>query len=497
MKYVTLIFILLSVAISGSTKEGLKLPDLGSASDQVLSEDKEREYRDQILQQMHQYDVLVKDPIISSYIYHLGFRLASNSGKPTNDFAFHIIPYNIVNASAYPGGLIVVYAGLFLETKTESELAGVVAHEIAHVNQRHISRQIVKQKNTTIPFLLGVAAALAAAQNSSSDDAGIAVAASAAAVQQQMSINFTRFNEYEADRIGIGILHASGLNPEGMAGFFSTLMQKNRIDERFKIPEYLRTHPLSLNRVAEARSRIKSLPVSGVRESQLYSFVKERLRVMVTDESSRMENYYRQALTENRLNPESLHYGYALMLTKNNKPERALEELKKIKRTPEIAHVLDHARVEALARIDGQRALQEMDELLEKSPHNAVLMELAVNLYVQHGDLSYRDKAVRVARDLTLMDSDKPHNYQLLSMASHHAVKTVQAGEAMARREHLMGRNYRAARILRTLLREDLSYYQRAEINALITEYELLITPNERRREIALENGTNRVSGLR
>ncbi|WP_395374506.1 M48 family metalloprotease [Marinicella sp. W31] len=495
MKYTISILLMLSVAISGFSKEGIKLPDLGSASDQVLSEDQERQYRNQILQQMHQYDVLVKDPIISSYVYHLGYRLAANSGKSNNDFEFFVIPYNIINASAYPGGLIVVYAGLFLETKTESELAGVLAHEIAHVNQRHISRQIVKQKNSTIPFLLGLAAALAAAQNSSSDDAGIAVAASAAAFQQQMSINFTRFNEYEADRIGIGILHASNLNPEGMAGFFSTLMQKNRIDPRFQIPEYLRTHPLSVNRVAEARSRIKSLSKTEYYESSLYDFVKERLRVLTSEESG-LEHYYRQRLTENQLQSDAIRYGYALALTRANKPQKALQELSRIEPTAETAHVLNHARVSALARVDSQLALQELDKLLEKSPSNAVLMELAVNVFVQHGDLSYRDRAVRLARDLTVLDSEKPHNFELLSMASHHAVKIIQAGEAMARREHLMGRNYRAARILRNLLREDLSYYQRAEISALITEYELLITSAERKREIALESGSNRVSGF-
>lgn len=471
-------------------KQPINLPDLGSASDQVLSERKEKEYRDEALKKMYQYDVLVKDPIIQAYVHHLGYRLVAYSNKPSDEFDFFVIPWNVVNASAYPGGLIVVYAGLIMETSSESELAGVLAHEIAHVNQRHISRQMVKQKNATIPFLLGLAAAIAAAQNSSSDDAGMAVAAGATALQQQMSINFTRFNEYEADRVGIGILHASGFNPEGMADFFSALMRKNRVDERFKIPEYSRTHPLSINRVAEAKNRIKALGKTEIRESLLYDFVKERVRNLIKDDSINLTDFYRKAIHDRNHQVSAMRYGYALHLIEANKPQQAIEQLQKIIIKPEIVALIEHAQISALSKISRDEAIVKMNNVLVQYPDDQALKELAVNLFIQHGSLSDRDRAVNLARQLTTRYPKNPYYFELLSIAAHHAIKPIRAGEAMARREHLIGRNYRAVRILKNLLKEEISYYQRAEINALISEYEQLITASERRTEIAMENKT-------
>jgi len=272
----------------------VKLPDLGNPSDAVMSEDDESRYRKEIKQQMYAYQMIMTDPVVASYIYHLGYRLAAHSDKPTQTFDFFVVPADIINASAYPGGLIVIFSGLFLETDTESELAGVLAHEIAHVSQRHISRMIAKQQKATIPILLGVLAAAAAASTGSSGDAPIAIASTMNGLQQQLAINFTRYHEYEADRVGINTLYKANLNPEGMAGFFAKLMKKNRVDPRYKLPEYLRTHPLSVNRVTEAKNRIKNFAPKDYRESSMYDFVKERIRVLTANEFDGLNAFYNQ-----------------------------------------------------------------------------------------------------------------------------------------------------------------------------------------------------------
>jgi predicted Zn-dependent protease len=483
---------LLLLSTAGAQTE-LKLPDLGNPADKVLSADDEQRYRKSIREQMFQYNFVMTDPIVASYIHHLGYRLAAYSDKPEQPFDFYLVPANVINAAAYPGGLVVVYSGLLLETDNESELAGVLAHEIAHVNQRHISRMMARQQKSTAPILLGMLAAVAAAQSSNSDDAPIAIAASMAAIQQQLAINFTRYHEYEADRVGINTLHKAGLNPEGMATFFAKLMQKNRVDPRYQLPEYLRTHPLSVNRVTEARNRLNTLPPREHQESQLYPFIKERLRVLTADEFIDLNEFYQGALSRDPANRDALLYGRALHEFHSNKYRQALDTLAAIKPQGGNRHLIELLTIEVLAQLDPARARANIDALLQWSPDNETVLETTARVLMQFKELDYLDQAIKHLRQLVLLHPGNPHFYDLLSIAYYNALKPTQSGEAMARKEHLMGRNYRAVRILKNLLKnEGLDYYQSAEINALIAQYEPLITDKERQAEIAADKGINR-----
>lgn len=481
------------LTLSGAQAE-FKLPDLGNPADRVLSVDDEQRYRQSIKQQMFQYNFVMTDSIVANYIYHLGYQLASFSGKPEQSFDFFMVPANVINAAAYPGGLIVVYSGLLMETDNESEVAGVLAHEIAHVNQRHISRMMAKQQKSTVPILLGMLAAIAAAQSTNSNsDAPIAIAASMSAIQQQMAINFTRYHEYEADRVGINTLYEAGLNPEGMATFFSKLMQKNRIDPRYQLPEYLRTHPLSVNRVTEARNRIKAFNVKAVNESEMYDYVKERVRILTADEFTDLNAHYSGALSSGEGNRDALLYGQALLKFKDNEFKSAWQILQRIKPSPSVNFVVDSLRLEVMARMDKDQVEVMMDQILAKYPDNDVVLETTAKLMLQSNDLAWVDKAIKLIRKLVLSQPENPHFYDLLSIANYNALKPIQAGEAMARKEHLMGRNYRAVRILKNLKKDDgLDYYQSAEINALIAAYEPLITDRERQQEIAADGGIRR-----
>lgn len=470
-----------------------KLPDLGNPADKVLSADDEQRYRQSIKEQMHQYNFVMTDPVVASYIYHLGYKLAAYSGKPEQSFDFYMVPANVINASAYPGGLIVVYSGLMLETESESELAGVLAHEIAHVNQRHISRMMAKQQKSTVPILLGMLAAVAAAQSSSSGDAPIAIATSMSAIQQQLAINFTRYHEYEADRVGINTLYQAGLNPEGMASFFAKLMQKNRIDPRYKLPEYLRTHPLSVNRVTEAKNRLKAFPPKEYVESEMYAYVKERVRVMTVDEFTDLEEYYSGKLRDSHVNDHANLYGYALHQFKSNQFNDVLVTLAKFEANPGVKHLTDLLRVQSLAKIDPELAKLEIDKLLKWNHENETVLEVTANILLQSKSFDWIDLAIKNLRKLIQLQPNNPHFYDLLAIAYYNALKPIQSGKSMAKKEHLMGRNYRAVRILRNLKKnEGLDYYHAAEINALIAEYEPLITDKERQEEIAADKGIGR-----
>ncbi|TDR22779.1 M48 family metalloprotease [Marinicella litoralis] len=470
-----------------------KLPDLGNPADKVLSADDEQRYRQSIKEQMYQYNFVMTDPVVASYIYHLGYQLAAYSGKPEQPFDFFMVPANVINASAYPGGLVVIYSGLMLETATESELAGVLAHEIAHVNQRHISRMMAKQQKSTIPILLGMLAAVAAAQTSNSGDAPIAIAASMSAIQQQLAINFTRYHEYEADRVGINTLYQAGLNPEGMSDFFAKLMQKNRIDPRYQLPEYLRTHPLSVNRVTEAKNRLKAFPKKDYVESVIYNYVKERIRVMTIDEFTDLEAYYLGALSTDDTHKQANLYGYALHQFRQNQFNAALKTIAKINPEPSVKHLVDLLEVQILAKVDAEAAKSKIDQLLKWNDGNETVLETTANILLQSKSFEWIDQAIKNLRKLTMLQPNNPHYYDLLSIAYYNALKPIQAGESMARKEHLMGRNYRAVRILRNLKKDDgLDYYQSSVINALIAKYEPLITDKERQQEIAADKGIGR-----
>lgn len=493
----TLIFTLLMVILSGVSHDlkaaEFKLPDLGNPSDKVLSVDDEQRYRQSIKQQMYQYNFVMTDPIVASYIYHLGYQLAAFSNRPEQPFDFFMVPANVINAAAYPGGLIVIYSGLFLETESESELAGVVAHEIAHVTQRHISRMMAKQQKSTVPILLGMLAAVAAAQSSSSDDAPIAIAASMSAIQQQMAINFTRYHEYEADRVGINTLHSAGLNPEGMATFFAKLMQKNRVDPRYQLPEYLRTHPLSVNRVTEARNRLKAFPPNEVNESAMYDFVKQRLRVLTVDEFTDLAAYYQGALATDSNKRQAYLYGQALMHYVDNDYDKAWQVLQRSEPPAAVRFLIDLLKIEVMYQLDRERSLQMIEQALQLYPNNDVVLESTARVLMKSKELKFLDQAIKNLRKLVVSQPNNPHFYDLLSIAYYNALKPVQSGEAMARKEHLMGRNYRAVRILKNLKKEDgLDYYQNAEINALIAAYEPLITDRERQAEIQADRGVIR-----
>ena len=224
----------------------------------------------------------VDDLQINYYLNSIGKRLASHSDAAGDEFHFFIIKAPTINAFAGPAAYIGIHTQLILEAKNESQLASVLAHEIAHVSQRHLARAFDNSGNSTA---LTIATLLAAILVGSQDSqAGQAVFMSGIAGSQQSSINFTRSNEYEADRVGIGILADTGINPQGMVGFFEILLDKSPDGGM----EYLRTHPLSSNRVSEAKNRLDKKDEALPADTLDFQFSKARLAVLL----SKQPEYY-------------------------------------------------------------------------------------------------------------------------------------------------------------------------------------------------------------
>jgi len=215
---------------------------MGASADTILSRAEEAEYARALVRQMRAYEVLNEDPFISGYFADMGFRLASHSDRPDKSFTFVVLDLPVINAFAAPGGVIALYSGLILAADDESEVAGVLSHEIAHITQQHLYRAIENQKEMTIPIALGMLALILAGGGSGEAIQGALMSGQAASIQSQ--IYFTRQNEYEADRIGIELAAMAGYNPEAAV----TLWRKMNALSDSRPPQFLSTHPDPKNR---------------------------------------------------------------------------------------------------------------------------------------------------------------------------------------------------------------------------------------------------------
>src|SRR5690606_35672994 len=256
----------------------VNLPDIGSPADALLSKSDEAILGREIMRSIRASGMLVEDPIVNEYINEIGHRLAAQVNQGDHRFTFFVVDDPHINAFALPGGDIGVHTALLEATRSEDELAGVLAHEIAHVTQRHIARALhANQRQSILSTAIMLGAILAGAASGSGDAMQGAIAvAQGTAIQQR--INFTRANEYEADRVGIAALADAGFDPQGMASFFEVIPDNTRPVEA-RVPEFLRTHPVSSARIAEARSRARSYPVVNQPDSPSYGLVRSRLMV--------------------------------------------------------------------------------------------------------------------------------------------------------------------------------------------------------------------------
>lgn len=268
---------LLALAMSGAAQA--ELPDIGSPADAVLPKSQEAQLGRSIMREIRRQGVIVNDPEVTEYVQSIGHRLAAQHNNGEFEFEFFVVDDPNINAFALPGGYIGVHTGLIAATRNESELAGVLAHEIAHVTQRHIARAIhANQRNSLINMAAMLGALLAAAASDAGGDGIQAAVLTSQAAQAQSRINFTRSNEYEADRVGVSILARSGFNPSGMADFFST-MSREAGPAGARVPEFLRTHPVNSARMAEARGRARDLGSVDHEDSDGYRIAKARISV--------------------------------------------------------------------------------------------------------------------------------------------------------------------------------------------------------------------------
>ncbi len=297
-----------------------ELPTLGDPTLKSFSSKEEAKLGKAFYQTLRNNLEFIDDPQLTEYLKSIGEKLASHSDAAGRSFKFHIIKSARINAFAGPDAHIGINSGLILESKTESQLASVVAHEIAHISQRHLARALDSSGQSVVAtFATVLAAILLGTQN---PEAGHAVLVTGLAGAQQASLNFTRSNEYESDRIGISILARAGINPIGMVEFFETLLSLSGSNDISGI-EYLRTHPLNSHRVSEARHRIKEEDSKLPEDSENFQFAKARLEVLTHPRPETISITNNEKISHHKI----VRYKQALIAIESDKPSEAIKLL--------------------------------------------------------------------------------------------------------------------------------------------------------------------------
>ncbi|HEX4597523.1 MAG TPA: M48 family metalloprotease [Burkholderiaceae bacterium] len=404
----------LPAASEQSGTDSQDLPTLGEAGAEDLSPLRERQLGEQIMLEVRQDPSYLPDPDVTDYLNRLGYELVAASQARHIDFEFILLRDPTINAFALPGGFICVHSGLILLSQSESELASVMGHEIGHVQQRHIARMIARQKESLAIAVGSILLALLASR-AGGDAAQAALAVGqGAAISRQLS--FSRDNEREADRIGFDILVNAGFDPRAMATFFTQMQNSTRIYESFA-PAYLRTHPMTVERISDIQGRLRNVRTHLHADSLDFELVRARLRVLQDDSTQGATDAltYFSDQVERHTAPDEVaaYYGLALAQLKLKQARKALDSaLTARKATQASSAMLDKVVVEAsfdAAKDDSEReaalklardatthfpisrltAIEYIDLLQRMGRHRQAVDYLHSQLAVTHSDSRY------------------------------------------------------------------------------------------------------------
>jgi len=472
-----LVLLLLSSISLASASDDLHLPEMGDSSGSILTPAQEQRLGQAFMRSVRNHYPVVSDPLIADYIQSLGNRLASNSKAAGQQFHFFLINNAVVNAFAGPAGHIGVFSGLVLTTETESELASVIAHEIAHVSQKHLLRTFDDASRMNLPI---AAISLAAILVGGGSDLGAAAAMGLQAGMMQHQINFTRANEHEADRVGISTLANANFDPRAMPVFFERMGRATRFYGT-TLPEFLRTHPVTTTRIADSRGRAAAYPYKQYPADVRYYLLRATLREQQYEKPEDAVRFFRETLTDGRFRSEAAQrYGYVLALIRAKNLGLARKELDKLleKHPNQIAYQLLNARLYTQSG-DPEIAASTLKTALNRVPDNyPITMAYAQTLIDIESPATARNILERITpyrpRDAAL--------YELLAQATAKAGDTNQAHEYQADYYYISGRLEQAKQQLEIALKDtNISLFRGERMSAKLKQIQSELVELKRR----------------
>ena len=405
-----LLFSLMTAVAMPLTANEFNLPSLGDTSSSIMSREQEYQLGRAWLSMLRGSVRTLEDPLLKDYVERHVTGLAETSQLEDRRLTFVTLDSPQLNAFAAPGGIIGVNGGLFLHAHSEAEFASVMAHELAHLSQRHFARGLQHQQQNRIPLMTAMLASIILAA-SGGGDAGFAALAStqAAAIQEQR--RFSRQNEQEADRIGLLNLKGAGYDPNAMPDMFERLARLSRFSRT--PPEFLLTHPVNQSRIADSRNRAGQLSGDGRRDSVYYQMMRARVQLFYEESPGLAAQRFRALLDQHEGEHSAARYGLALALIRSGQQAEAETELQTL-----LAEHPDNIAVQlAQVELDGSRnrldqALTRLDQLLAMQPDNYPLLEAKANMLLRKQD--YRG-AEQVTDRLARLRSDDPDVWYLVS----------------------------------------------------------------------------------
>ncbi|MGV0954495.1 MAG: M48 family metalloprotease [Fluviibacter sp.] len=441
-----------------------ELPELGEAAQDVLTPQMQRRLGEGFYNEVRLRDpAYVEDPEISGYVNRVGRKLVSASPNPSGRFTFFVLRDRQINAFATFGGYVGVNTGLLLAARTESEFAGVLAHEISHVNQQHLARGIMAAKNQSISSLASLALLILAARtggNTGQVIQGAGQAIDAANIQSQLG--YSRDFEREADRVGFQTLTKAGYDPKGMADFFERLQKSTAVYEN-NAPVYLRTHPLTTERISDMQGRAYGASYKQTRDSLEFYLVRAKLRVMESAPQDALAEFELQ-LRERRFAHESaVWYGVSrayLRMGRLADAEKALMQARKLSPADPMFEVLGAEIKLAEKDLPGASALYR--EGVKRYPNDEALALGLINVLQLQG----QNEAVVQLIDSRLRSGVRdPKLYQLQAQSYSALGKTVQSRRATAESYALNGQTQAAVEQLELAQREAKTFYDQSMID--------------------------------
>ncbi len=385
------------------------LPDMGDPGGDSLSRMDEKKYGEMIMRQIRPDPDYSNDLPIYDFLNQMERRLlqaakklqlggANEQGSGAYNFEVFAVKDSSINAFALPGGFIGFHTGLLVSAESDSEVASVMGHETGHVLQRHLARQMDKQTTNTMIALAGILLGALAASRNPGAASGLMQGGQAVAVNNQLS--YSRDAEREADRIGFQILAASGYDVNGAPGFFQRLQKATGIMDN-GVPAYVRTHPLTTDRIADMQDRARNEPNRNVSTAVEFYFIKARARMEQSGSSSGMydlKNTF-ESLSK-QTNPGKQmegFYGLALIAQKQGRIDQAISYLAQARSLANNASApgsplirqslsLDITSSElALAKGKNEEALQIAQATLKAFPKSYAAGAAMMNAYLKLG----------------------------------------------------------------------------------------------------------------
>lgn len=427
----------LALALSfASTARDNQLPSIGGAGGGLISGHQESDIGQQVMVSIRRSAPRINDPLVYNYLSDIIYRLVPSAPLANRDLTLALIDSPAINAFAVPGGIVGVNGGLFLNATTEQQFASVLAHELAHLSQRHFARRLEQQETSAPLTIAGMIAGIVLSAITQSD-IGIAAIAGTQALAIQNMLAYSRAHEQEADRVGLDILAAAGLDPHGMPEMFEIMMRQNRL-QGHNMPEYLSTHPLTQSRVADTRNRAEQYPDKTVQDSQEYHLVRSRLQVHYAPSPEiavdTFESYLKKPKAQSN---EAIRYGLAAAYFYNDQFNEAASILNDLLNNNPGRITLQVTLAEVWIQQDKlSEARQLLKEALSRNPGNYPITSTLADVEVAAGN------GTRAAEYLTLLTRRMPQQESLwlrLAEAEGMARNIVGVHRARAEYDALIG----------------------------------------------------------